>query len=317
MFAKSSLVVCAALLFAAEAQPQGPPAAKSSAATPAKRVADSAAKAAVGSAKGSCASGSILIPQAFVAAVQALSAPGAGAATPAAATMSCVRLAEAQGYMQTAAQALASRPGAAQTQVGMPPQAGGAQALATAAANNFANGASPGAAAASSADMMKSGVATALAMTPQGMLVNGAVAAAPAAGNAVRGVMGRFSRGESKESMSRDLSGGRLQVKGIRFVDGADALADGADQSLALLVAALQDVQGTFTLRLPAESDGKTPADTALARRRLERIAARLQVSGVSETRLMLVDPSTDVRKDKAPKPGDARLELARADQKP
>jgi hypothetical protein len=316
MFAKSSLVICAALLFAAEAQPQGPPAAKSSAATPAKRVADSAAKAAVGSAKGSCASGSILIPQAFVAAVQALSAPGAGAATPAA-TMSCVRLAEAQGYMQTAAQALASRPGAAQTQVGMPPQAGGAQGLATAAANNLANGASPAAAAASSADMMKSGVATALAMTPQGMLVNGAVAAAPMAGNAMRGVMGRFSRGESKESMSRDLSGGRLQVKGIRFVDGADALADGADQSLALLVAALQDVQGTFTLRLPAESDGKTPADTALARRRLERVAARLQVSGVSETRLMLVDPSTDVRKDKAPKPGDARLELARADQKP
>jgi hypothetical protein len=316
MFVKSSLVVCAALLFAAEAQPQAPPAAKSAATTQAKRVADTATKAAAKSAPGNCASGSILIPQAFVAAVQALGTSGAVAAAPAASTMTCVRLAEAQGYMQTAAQALGSRPGAAQAQVGVAPAAG-AQALATAAANNLANGASPAAAAASSADMMKSGVATALAMTPQGMLVNGAVAAAPMAGNAMRGVMGRFSRGESKESMSRDLVGGRLQVKGIRFVDGADALADGADQSVALLAAALQDVQGTFTLRLPAESDGKTPADTALARRRLERIAARLQVSGVSETRLMLVDPSTDARKDKAPKPGDARLELVRAEQKP
>jgi outer membrane protein OmpA-like peptidoglycan-associated protein len=316
MFVKATLVVSAALLLADTAQPQGSPAAKS-ATTTAKRVADSTAKAAAGSATGTCGSGSIQIPQAFVAAVQALS--GAAAANPAAVTspMTCVRLSEAQTYMQTAAQALAARPGGAQMQAGMPPQAGGAQALAMAAAGNVANGASPAAAAASSGDMVKSGVATALAMTPQGMLVNGAVAAAPMAGSAMRAVTGRFSRGESKEGMAKDLSGGRLVMKGIRFADGADALADGSDQSIALLAAALQDVQGTFAVRLPAESDGKTPADTALARRRLERVAARLLVSGVSESRLTLVDPSTDVRKDKPPKPGDARLELVRAVEKP
>jgi hypothetical protein len=313
------MVLGATLRFATESVAQTTPAKIAAPATP-KRSADSSAKGA-----GSCGQGSILIPQAFVAAVQSLSAaPGT---TPAVVTslMTCVKLTDAQVYMSTAAGALAARPPATTVPTAAPsaptqalvPTGTGAQGLAMSAAGAAANGQSPAPAAGSGADAVKAGVVGALSMTPPGMLVNGAVAAAPLAGGAVRSLAGRFSRGESKESMTKDLASGRLVVKGLRFADGGDALADGADQSLALLVAALQDAPGNFIVHLAAESDGKTPADTALARRRLERVGARLLVSGISEARLTFLDPSKEPRADKPTKPGEARLELVRSDAKP
>ena len=174
-------------------------------------------------------------------------------------------------------------------------------------------------------DAMKSAVASALAVTPQGMLVSGAVAAAPTAGRAVKSLAGRFGRGgESKESMVRDLQRGRLQVKGIRFVPGSDEMAEGFEQSIALLADALQSVDGQYALVVLAESDGKSPPDTETARRRMAKLAAHLQLAGVGPDRLVVADDAIGVRTpggrtldahvaaSKAPKPGDARVEIVR-----
>jgi hypothetical protein len=276
--------------------------------------------------KATCAKGLISIPQAFVSAVQALSAQqGAAAAVAtgvaggvaskvaakAAGTSSgatCVSVADAQAYMETAALALTSRGnGSASGATGM---------MGLASSAGGAAGAAEMTSAGQSRDAVKAGLATALSATPQGMLVNGAIAAAPAAGSAMKALSGRFSRGESKESMTRDLTGGRLVVKGIRFADGSDALADGASQTIDLLGEALQGVDGHFVMRLPAESDGKNPPDTSLARQRLERVAAHLSLAGITEPRLAIAGPESS-SKGKPAKPGEARIEIVRADGKP
>ncbi len=158
-------------------------------------------------------------------------------------------------------------------------------------------------------------VTVATAMVPGAALIGPATsAAAPVATGIVKGIAGRFSHAETKERMTKDLQSGRLVVKGIRFADGSDAFAEGSDQVVALLASAIDGVPGAFAMRLAAESDGKASADTSLARRRLERVAGYLQLSGITDARVALVAPTTD----KPAKPGEARVELARVgDGKP
>ncbi len=157
-----------------------------------------------------------------------------------------------------------------------------------------------------------SSVGAVMAATPQGMLVTGAIAAAPAAGKGIKKLGGMLGRGkQSSESMAKDLAKGRLQVKSIRFVDGSDELAPEYEPAIASLAEALQQSEGRFLLLLPAEADEQGLPDSAVAQRRLTRVAMHLQLAGVPDGRLTMVDERAGERKAaKTAKRGDARIEL-------
>lgn len=279
-------------------------------------------KAAAGSvtAQSSCPQGSMLAPAAFIAIARMTAAAqrSGNSAAPSSAVMpsdptalTCATVADVQAYMQTVALAMAASRGA---MPGMPNIAQGFTAGGAAAALAGGGTSMP------SAEAMTNVAKTALTvMVPGAALIGGASAAAPAATGFVKGLGSHFGRGESAESMTKDLLAGRLVVKGIRFIQGSDAFADGADQSIATLASALQGIPGAYAMRLPIESDGKTAPDTALTRRRLERVAGHLQLSGITDARVVLVDPAaappTGDKPPKPPKPGDARIELVRAGQ--
>ena len=309
---------------------------------PTKSSTSKSASSPSATATSSCPQGSLLVPATFVAVATAVmnGQPPAGAAAalnkvhPTSSQSSCVAVTTAVAYMQATAKALAAPPtGLAGTNVPTTGQglaatamgAAGASGLASAAAgaSNLSSmagvagvaGAAGVAAGGMSPDAMKSAAVTvATAMVPGAALIGPATsAAAPVATGFVKGLAGRFSHPETKESMTKDLQSGRLVVKGIRFADGGDAFTDGSDQVVALLASAVDGVPGTFAMRLAAESDGKASADTSLARRRLERVAGYLQLSGITDARVTLVAPTAD----KPAKPGEARVELVRADAKP
>jgi len=153
-----------------------------------------------------------------------------------------------------------------------------------------------------------------LASTPQGMMVTGAIAAAPMAGDAAR-KLGGFLRGkQNNQTMRKDLARGRLQLKGIRFVDGGDEMATGFEKDIELLKQALETVEGQFLLNVPPESDGQSPPDTLMAIRRLTRLSAHLQVAGIPHARVTVrgVFPAGLDPKSEPPKPGQARAEIVR-----
>jgi outer membrane protein OmpA-like peptidoglycan-associated protein len=183
-------------------------------------------------------------------------------------------------------------------------QCGTAEQAAASAQGSQAQGASMG---------MPS-VGSLVAATPQGMLVTGAIAAAPAAGKGLKKLGGMLGRGkQSGESMAKDLAKGRLQLKAVRFVDDSDELEPGFEPAIEAVVEALQGAEGRFLLLVPAEANAEGAPDTALAARRLARVAAHLQLAGVSDDRLTIVDARSGNRpSDKMPKRGSARVELVR-----
>ncbi|MFN0181478.1 MAG: hypothetical protein ACKVZ0_21930, partial [Gemmatimonadales bacterium] len=84
------------------------------------------------------------------------------------------------------------------------------------------------------------------------------------------------------------------------------------DDDIALLAEALAAMEGQYLLNMPAEARDKEPADTAMARRRLTKLIANLQVAGISDERVAVAGiylPGLDP-KAKSPKPGDARVEV-------
>lgn len=312
---------------------------------PTKSSTSKSASSPSATAASSCPQGSLLVPATFVAVAAAVmngQQPAAAAAAlsktrPRSAQSSCIAVATAVTYMQATANALAA-PASGLASMNVPTTAQGLAASAiaggAAGASGLASAASggsnltsmsgiagiAGAAGAATGGMSQgavksAAVTVATAMVPGAALIGPATsAAAPVATGIVKGIAGRFSHAETKERMTKDLQSGRLVVKGIRFADGSDAFAEGSDQVVALLASAIDGVPGAFAMRLAAESDGKASADTSLARRRLERVAGYLQLSGITDARVALVAPTTD----KPAKPGEARVELARVgDGKP
>jgi hypothetical protein len=178
-----------------------------------------------------------------------------------------------------------------------------AMAQAAAAAQSQAAAGQAAAGAMPSAGSIAKGMAAA---TPVGL----AVSAAPTAIKAVGGLLGR--KAQTKESMIKDLAKGRLILKGIKFIASSDALEEPIDDDIALLAEALAAMDGQYVLNMPAEARDKEPADTAIARRRLTKLIANLQVAGISDERMAVVGiypPGLDP-KAKSPKPGDARVEV-------
>ena len=76
-------------------------------------------------------------------------------------------------------------------------------------------------------------------------------------------------KGQTKESMIKDLAKGRLVLKGIKFIASSDALEDPIDDDIALLAEALAAMEGQYVLNMPAEAKDKEDPDTTIARRRL------------------------------------------------
>jgi len=147
------------------------------------------------------------------------------------------------------------------------------------------------------------------------MLVNGAIAAAPMAGQAVKKFGGMLGRGkQTKETMIRDLAAGKLQLKGITFVNGSDELVAGFEKEITALVEALKASEGRFLLNVPAEADVDTSPDKLAALRGITKLAGLVQAAGISDGRLTVtgVHPAGLDPKSAAPRPGDARAEILR-----
>lgn len=150
------------------------------------------------------------------------------------------------------------------------------------------------------------------AATPIGM----AVMAAPLAGKAAKSVKGVFGgKPQDKIAMLRELGKGRLELKNVKFIEGTAEMEPGYETSFAELGEAIGMAEGTYILYVAAEEGGKGEMpDTALARKRLEKVWAGILVNGVSAQRIIaakVLPPALDVGR-KPPKKGQARIELIR-----
>jgi len=175
----------------------------------------------------------------------------------------------------------------------------------------------PAAAAAAAGANPMSGMGMVAAMTPIGM----AVTAAPLAGKAAKGIKGMFGgKPQDKIAMLRELGKGRLELKDVRFIEGTAELEPGFEPTFAALGEAIQLAEGTYILHVAAEEGEKnTPPDTALARKRIEKVWAAILVNGVSDQRIIAVSvlsPEMQAGR-KPPKAGQARVEFIRLPKQP
>ena len=155
------------------------------------------------------------------------------------------------------------------------------------------------------------------AVTPVGM----AVAAAPLAGQAVKGLKGMFGgKPMDKIAILRELGKGRVELKGVKFIEGTAEMEPGYEPTFAALGEALPLAEGTYLVHVAAEqADKKTPPDTALARKRLEKVWAAMLVNGVSDQKIIsaVTLPEALAQGRKSPKAGDAKVEVIRMPAQP
>ena len=145
--------------------------------------------------------------------------------------------------------------------------------------------------------------------TPVGMAITVAPTAAKALGHLFGG------KGQDKAAMVRDLGKGRLELKDVKFVEGADQLQPGYEPSVAALGEAIAVAEGSYVLYVAAEAANKGEApDTAMAHKRLATIQAALAAGGVVDKRVIAMAelPNGMNEGRKPPKPGKARVELLR-----
>lgn len=160
-------------------------------------------------------------------------------------------------------------------------------------------------AAAGATPSTKTAIGAVAAATPVGL----AVTAAPVAAKTLGGL---FGKGQTMESMIKDLSRGRLELKGIRFVGASDALDGEVADDFSALAEALQAIEGEFVLNLPAEQSDDGRQDTVMVRRRLTKLAALLAVAGLGDRLELISGPPGLDPKRKLPKIGAARVEILR-----
>ena len=108
------------------------------------------------------------------------------------------------------------------------------------------------------------GLGAVAAFTPIGM----AVTAAPLAASAAKGLKGMLGgKPQDKIAMLRELGKGRLELKGVKFIQGTAEMEPGFEPSLAALGEAIGLAEGTYLLYVAAEAGDKgEQPDTALAR---------------------------------------------------
>jgi hypothetical protein len=192
---------------------------------------------------------------------------------------------------------------------GLPGMPGGADAAAAAAASAAAVAAQGG------NPLGGMGALGAVAsMTPVGL----AVGVAPGAIKGIKGMLG--GKPQDKIAMLRELGKGRLELKDVKFIEGTAELEPGFEASLASLGEALQLAEGTYILHVAAEAGEKdAPPDTALARKRIEKVWAAILVNGVSDQKIIAVGvlPAALQEGRKPPKQGKARVEFLRLPKQP
>jgi len=157
------------------------------------------------------------------------------------------------------------------------------------------------------------GMGAIAAMTPVGL----AASAAPGAIKGIKGLMG--GKPQDKVAMLRELGKGKLELKDVKFIEGTAELEAGYEPSLAALGEAIGLAEGTYLLHVAAEAGEKGQApDTALARKRIEKVWAAILVNGVSDQRLIAAQvlPAALQEGRKPPKQGKARVELIRLPDK-
>ena len=162
--------------------------------------------------------------------------------------------------------------------------------------------------------MPAGGMGMVAGMTPIGL----AIGAAPGAIKGVKGLLG--GKAQDKIAMLRELGKGKLELKGVKFIEGTAELEPGYEPSLAALGEAISLAEGTYLLHVAAEVGEKgTSPDTALARKRIEKIWAAILVNGVSDQRLIAagVLPQALQAGRKPPKHGKALIELIRLPSTP
>ena len=143
-----------------------------------------------------------------------------------------------------------------------------------------------------------------------------AVTAAPLAGQAFKGVKGMLGgKPQDKIAMLRELGKGSLELKSVKFIQGTAEMEPGFEPSFAALGEAIGLAEGSYILYVAAEAGEKGAApDTALARKRLQKVWAAVLVNGVPDQRIIPVAalPKELSEGRKAPKPGQARVEIIR-----
>ena len=148
----------------------------------------------------------------------------------------------------------------------------------------------------------------ALAMaTPVGL----AAAAAPGAVKGLKGLFG--AKPLDKIAILRELGKGQLVIKGVKFIEGTAEMEPGYEPTFAALGEALPLSEGTYLVHVPAEvPDKAAQPDTALARKRLERVWAAMLVNGVSDQKIIaaVTLPAALAAGRKPVKHGEARIEV-------
>ena len=151
-------------------------------------------------------------------------------------------------------------------------------------------------------------------MTPLGL----AIGAAPGAIKGVKGLLG--GKPQDKLAMLRELGKGRLELKHVKFIEGTAELEPGYEPGLVALGEAIGLAEGTYLLHVAAEAgeNGMLP-DTALARKRIEKVWAAILANGVSDQRLIAAGilPKELQAGRKPPKQGKALVELIRLPNPP
>jgi len=190
------------------------------------------------------------------------------------------------------------------------PQAAAQQSVPAGGVTGALGGMVPGAATGAGSPM--GGLGTLAAVTPIGM----AVAAAPLAGSALKGMKGLLGgKPQDKIAMLRELGKGRLELKGVRFIQGTAEMEPGFEPSFAALGEAIGLAEGTYVLYVAAEAGEKGVApDTALSRKRLQKVWAAILVNGVPDQRIIAVPvlPKQMSEGRTPPKQGQARVEILR-----
>lgn len=187
---------------------------------------------------------------------------------------------------------------------GMPGMPTGADAAAMAAA--ALGGAAAGKAGAGTSPL--GGIGAVAGMTPIGM----AAGAAPGAIKGIKGVLG--GKPQDKLVMLRELGKGRLELKGVQFIEGMAVLEPGFEEALVQLAEALGMAEGTYLVHVAAEAGKGAAPDTALARRRTEKVMAAILVNSVPAQRIVGASelPASLAAGRKPPKVGQARVEIIR-----
>src|SRR4029079_13588811 len=140
---------------------------------------------------------------------------------------------------------------------------------------------------------IKGAATAAFSATPIGMAVMGAKAAAPVAGKVAGAISSRFRKGPSKESWTKSLTTGRLDVENMSFDAGADGPTLASLKSLQLLSEVLKSSESKYVIRLTPESNGTASADPKLAFLRGQLLMAALGAGGVCSERNEVATPTT------------------------